>query len=300
MNTQLVTDYLANLRYERGLSANTISSYQRDLEAFSATLTDADLRKTTEHQIRRYLADRHRSKISPKTQQRILSTLRSFFTYLVDQGKITNNPAAAVKAPKVPKRLPGVLDADQMSSLLANKGGDWHTTRDQALLELFYSSGLRLAELVSCDLTSVDYIEKTVRVIGKGNKERVVPVGKLALTALDAWLAVRAMPPTAAKTIDPTALFISQRGQRINRRTVQDRVKQAALRTGIQGKLHPHMLRHSFASHMLESSQDLRAVQELLGHADIATTQIYTHLDFQHLADVYDKAHPSAGKKHDR
>jgi integrase/recombinase XerC len=200
-----------------------------------------------------------------------------------------------VQAPKPPRRLPATLDADQVASLLAISGDDFLTLRDRAILELFYSSGLRLAELVGLNMGDVDAADRTVRVTGKGSKTRVVPVGKAALAALHDWLEVR---PEVAKAGEP-ALFLTRRGERISHRSVQARLSFWARRQGAPTGVHPHMLRHSFATHVLESSGDLRAVQEMLGHASLSTTQVYTHLDFQHLAHVYDQAHPRARKRRD-
>jgi len=223
--------------------------------------------------------------------QRSLASIRSFYSYLLREGVATLNPGTGVTAPRAARKLPRVLDVDHLSSLLRRQGSGALTLRDAAMLELFYSSGLRLAELVGTDLCDLDLREGLVEVIGKGGKARVLPVGREARDALVRWLAVR---PTLARATE-TALFVSRRGVRVHARTVQARVARWAARSGT--RLHPHMLRHSFASHMLESSGDLRAVQELLGHANISTTQIYTHLDFQHLAAVYDRAHPRARKR---
>ncbi|HIG42087.1 MAG: tyrosine recombinase XerC [bacterium] len=306
-----VSTFLAHLTHERGLSPNTIKSYRHDLAHLVEYLQAQEIQSWaafTSHQLRHYVAQNHRQGISGKSQQRRLSALRTFYHYLIAEGLVRKNPALEITAPKSSKKLPKTLDTDQVSQLLNTtstihgKTGliktKWHSLRDHAMLELFYSSGLRLSELVGTDLHSVDWHDGTIRVLGKGSKERLVPVGSAALQALKNWLSIREDLPTNNKTIDDSlALFISERGKRINPRTVQRRVSKWATMQGIQGKLHPHMLRHSFASHLLESSQDLRAVQELLGHTDISTTQIYTHLDFQHLTEVYDKAHPRAQKR---
>ena len=215
---------------------------------------------------------------------------------MVRGGIIKSNPASGVQAPKPSRRLPATLDADQVASLLALAGEDDLTVRDRAMLELFYSSGLRLAELVGVDLSDLDFPDRTVRVTGKGNKVRIVPVGRYALEALETWIVVRV---TIAKPQE-VALFVSRRGTRLAPRTVQSRLKRWAQQQGAPVGVHPHMLRHSFASHMLESSGNLRAVQELLGHASLSTTQVYTHLDFQHLAQIYDKAHPRAQRRDDK
>ncbi len=217
--------------------------------------------------------------------------------YLNREGVLRTNPATAFSAPKANTRLPGTMDTDQIAHLLEFDSKSWHGIRDKAILELFYSSGLRLAELVGSNLDDISFDDHSIRVRGKGNKERLLPVGSHAIKAIETWLQIREEPQVKNAQIDEKAIFISERGMRISPRSVQSRVQHWCLTLGISTNVHPHTLRHSFASHMLESSQDLRAVQEMLGHADIATTQIYTHLDFQHLADVYDKAHPRAHAK---
>lgn len=227
--------------------------------------------------------------------QRSLSALRTFFRFLLREGLVKANPAQGISAPKADKALPATLDVDQVAQLLNAPASSPLERRDHAILELFYSSGLRLAELANLRLTDVDMRDATVRVTGKGNKTRVIPVGKAALASLQQWLATRSTLATA----EEQALFVNQRGKHLSVRQIQERVKAWAKRRGLPVHVHPHMLRHSFASHVLESSGDLRAVQELLGHADIATTQVYTHVNFQQLAQVYDKAHPRARKKRD-
>lgn len=288
--------FLAHLRDERRMSPQTLISYRRDLEQLRDWLTGAGIHQwqiLTGQQVRAYVAQRHRQGLSPKSLQRQLSALRSLFRYLLREDSVTGNPAQGVRAPKPRRTLPSTLDADQMGHLLDQPGDDPLEVRDRAMLELFYSSGLRLAELVSLNLGDLDPQDAILEVIGKGTKTRRLPVGGKALLALSAWLSIR---PSLAREGEP-ALFVSRRGGRIHPRTVQVRVARWALVKGAPQGLHPHLLRHSFASHLLESSGDLRAVQELLGHADIGTTQIYTHLDFQHLAQVYDQAHPRAKKR---
>jgi integrase/recombinase XerC len=235
----------------------------------------------------------YRRGLSARSIQRRLSAARSFFRYLLREKHVKTNPVVSVSAPKSPKRLPGNLDADRMARLLDIRGDTPVINRDRAMLELLYSSGLRLSELVDLDLGDVDARDATVRVTGKGNKDRIVPVGRQALAALSRWHKCRGDLAPA----DETALFVSNRGQRISRRSVQARVTHWAKKQGIDVNVFPHLFRHSFASHILESSQDLRGVQELLGHANISTTQVYTHLDFQHLAQIYDQTHPRARKK---
>jgi integrase/recombinase XerC len=296
----LVEDFLRYLRNERQLSTNTVLAYQRDLKQFSSFLSDLDHTGSTvpTHLVRQFVAARHRAGASGKSLQRALSAIRMFYQFLIRNGIAKNNPALGVTTPKTAKKLPKTLDTDQITRLLDGPSNDWHGLRDHAILELFYSSGLRLSELNQANLDQLDLAEGTIRVIGKGSKTRVVPVGTAARNAIQAWLKVRPDLPQKKCTIeDDNAIFVSERGTRLGQRSIQDRVKLWAMQKGLPGHLHPHMLRHSFASHLLESSQDLRAVQELLGHNDISTTQIYTHLDFQHLANVYDKAHPRAQRK---
>lgn len=296
---QAIDDYLARLQTERQLSPHTLSNYRRDLKQLSAFCLEQDLNEWTRldsQHIRHYVAQRHRRGLAAKSLQRELSALRGFFDFLIREGRLSANPARDVQAPRVKRKLPRTLDVDKTAALLDETETDasnplW--VRDRAILELFYSSGLRLSELVQLDLGQLDLSEARVRVHGKGNKERDLPIGRQALAALRAWLAVRQDMPLE----DKQALFVSRHGRRISARNIQKRLRDRARKLGLDVPVHPHMLRHSFASHLLESSGDLRAVQELLGHADIATTQIYTHLDFQHLAKVYDQAHPRARKK---
>jgi integrase/recombinase XerC len=292
-----VEDFLQHLQHERRLSPQTRHSYQRDLQQVMAFCDQRGIKQWEHldvHAVRQYVSWRHRHGLSGRSLQRELSALRSFFNYLLREYRVKLNPADGVAAPKSPRKLPKTLDVDQMQQLLDQDAGDDPLAlRDQAMMELFYSSGLRLAELVGLNLQDVDLRDGTAEVTGKGNKTRIVPVGRYARRAIEAWLKAR----QAWAKEGETALFISQRGERIGRRSVQQRLQAWAVKRGLPEHLHPHKLRHSFASHMLESSGDLRAVQELLGHADISTTQIYTHLDFQHLAKVYDQAHPRARRR---
>jgi integrase/recombinase XerC len=288
--------FLKRLSTERRLSPHTVAAYEHDLRALLAFCEREQIpsfKALDSFSVRRFAAESHRKGLSARSVARRLSAVRTFLNYLIETRALKNNAAVHVQAPKAPRRLPATLDADQVASLLAISGDEPATLRDRAILELFYSSGLRLAELVGLDLGSVDVADRTVRVIGKGSKARVVPVGKHALAALHDWLAVRG---ELARTGE-MALFVGPRGSRISPRTVQKRVNEWAKRQGAPTGVHPHMLRHSFATHVLESSRDLRAVQELLGHASLSTTQIYTHVDFQHLANVYDQAHPRARKR---
>lgn len=286
------------MRGERQLSPHTLSNYRRDLERlqeYCDAMSIAEWQALDSHGVRGFVAWRHRKGAGGRTLQRELSALRSFFNFLLREKVVGGNPGIGIPAPKVEKRLPKALDVDQTGRLLDIHDDSPLALRDKAILELFYSSGLRLAELLSLDLDSIDRGDATVRVTGKGSKTRVVPVGRLALQALSVWLKERGR--FAAP--EQRALFVSKEGKRLSARSVQTRLRQWAIKQGISTSVHPHMLRHSFASHILESSGDLRAVQELLGHADIATTQVYTHLDFQHLAKVYDQAHPRAHRRKD-
>ncbi len=293
----LIEEFIRKLRTERHYSPRTLEAYQRDLQKLASFCDQAEIENWTlleQAHIRRYIASRHRQGISSKTLQRELSACRSFFNWLLKNGKLKHNPAIDVRAPKAARKLPETLDVDQAMQLMEIKGNDRLAVRDRAILELFYSSGLRVSELVALNLADLDMKEAMVDVIsGKGGKDRRLPVGAKAQAALKAWLFHR----NELATLAQPALFLTQRGTRMGVRNIQRRIKDWARKQGLDKDLHPHMLRHSFASHLLESSHDLRAVQELLGHEDIATTQIYTHLDFQHLAEVYDKAHPRAHKK---
>ena len=288
--------FLKRLATERRLSPHTVAAYEHDLRAlleFCEREQIAAFPALDSFSVRRFAAESHRRGLGARSVARRLSAVRTFLNYLIEMGVVKSNAGVHVQAPKAPRRLPATLDADQVASLLAITGDDPVTLRDRAILELFYSSGLRLAELVGLNLGDVDAADRTVRVLGKGSKARVVPVGKQALTALKDWLAVRAELAKPGEL----ALFVGRRGERVSPRTVQKRVNEWAKRRGAPTGVHPHMLRHSFATHVLESSRDLRAVQEMLGHASLSTTQIYTHLDFAHLASVYDQAHPRARKR---
>ena len=286
-------DYLKN---ERGLSERTIKAYRRDLVQLNRELERQDiteLARVSEHTIRALIARLHRQGQGSRSLQRLLSAIRSFYRWLMKEGLVEHNPAASVKAPKAARKLPVTLDADAITRLLEIKDKSPLALRDRAIMELFYSSGLRLSELAGLNWAQVDFSSGLVTVTGKGNKTRMVPLGSYASAALLEWRKVRGefAPPEEPR------VFVSNRGNPISTRTIQVRIKYWARRQGLPQQVYPHLLRHSFASHMLESSGDLRAVQELLGHADISTTQVYTHLNFQHLASVYDKAHPRAKKK---
>lgn len=289
--------FLRYLEQEKRMSRHTVTNYQRDLTQFIQFCQQQTLPAWSEvksRDIRQFIAVLNRQGLAGRSIQRILSAIRSFYRFLMREGWAETNPAQAVQAPKVQKRLPATLDVDQMNGLLdlSNHQGTI-AIRDHAMMELFYSSGLRLAELASLNLRDIDVADQLVYVTGKGNKQRIVPIGSKAIEVLQAWLSKR----DQLGFYDQQALFISQTGRRLGDRAIQKRLKFWGVKQGISDKVHPHRLRHAFASHMLEASGDLRAVQELLGHADIATTQIYTHVDFQHLAKVYDSAHPRARKK---
>jgi integrase/recombinase XerC len=292
-------EFLLRLTQERNLSPHTRLGYQRDLAALANWCDQQDLADWTrlDHgHVRAFAARSHAGGLSPASIQRRLSAVRSFFHFLQREGLAAHNPAADVRAPKRAKRLPRTLDADQMARVLEPPTGTPERpqapllVRDLAIMELLYSSGLRLAELVALNLDSLDLADRTVRVTGKGRKTRIVPVGSQAVTALKHWLRERA----ALARPDEAAVFVGRNGRRLGPRAIQQRLAEIARTQGVPVKLHPHLFRHSFATHLLESSQDLRGVQELLGHADISTTQVYTHLDFQHLARIYDQAHPRA------
>ncbi len=291
---QAVAAWLAELAEQRRLSPHTISNYRRDLDKLIAAAGDAPLAELHVHQIRRFIAQLHGQGLTGRSLARTLSAWRGFFKWLGQHDAVPANPCEGVRPPKSPRLLPKALSVDEAARLLEPVADDDPVlgARDTAMFELFYSSGLRLAELAALDRDTLDNAlnEDEVRVLGKRNKARLVPVGSKAREALAAWAAVR----DSLAASDEPALFVGQRGRRINHRVIQDRLGRRAVLLGLPRHVHPHMLRHSFASHVLQSSGDLRAVQEMLGHASIASTQVYTHLDFQHLARVYDSAHPRA------
>jgi len=288
--------YLAHLRTERRLSPHTESAYQRDLDALVAYCDGEKIaawKQLDNFHVRTFAAREHRDGLNPRSVQRRLSALRGFFNYLIREKVLESNPAADIRAPKAAKRLPKTLDVDQVATLLERKPTDALSRRDLAMLELLYSSGLRLAELAGLDVTDLDLADRTVRVLGKGSKTRVLPVGGKAVTALRAWLGER----KSLVKDGAGALFVGQNGRRLGARAIQRRIGRWAASSNLNVPVHPHLLRHSFATHLLESSRDLRGVQELLGHADISTTQVYTHLDFAHLARIYDESHPRARRR---
>ncbi len=306
--------FLDFLAVEKQYSPHTVSAYARDTQAFLAFLQSEQisvpdgaegeslpmLQAADEAHVRAWVTACRRRGLSPTSIQRLLSSVRRWYHFLIREGALDHNPALDVRPPKKQKRLPKTLEPEALQGLLQTQDDGPHACRDRAMAEVFYSSGMRLSELVALNLADIvldDCAESCeVRVVGKGKKTRVVMLGAYALAAIQAWLPLRATWADA----DEYALFVSERGQRISPRSVQVRLARLAQMNGLPQHLHPHMLRHSFASHMLQNSGDLRAVQEMLGHADISTTQIYTHLDFQHLAAVYDQAHPRAGKTRKR
>jgi len=288
-------DFYSYLESERRYSPHTLAAYRRDLNAFIIFSQQRDIVDWTQMDdlhVRAFVACQHRKGLSGTSLQRQLASIRTLFNYLCRHHRTDVNPAQGVPAPRSAKRLPETLSVDQLDCLLAFPGNDALACRDRAVMELFYGCGLRLSELTGLELGDIDWQQGTVSVTGKGRKQRHVPFGGKAEAALKQWLQHR---PAQADQHEK-ALFTSRNGKRISNSSIQQRLKKRALQQGVGISLYPHMLRHSFASHMLESCNDLRAVQELLGHANLSTTQIYTHLDFQHLAGVYDKAHPRSRK----
>jgi integrase/recombinase XerC len=291
----LLTEYLAFLNFERGLSVLTRENYARDIARLMQLADKLELNALQNIHIRRFIATLHAKGLGGKSIARMLSSWRGFFDFLVHRHQFKANPVIGLRAPKSPKTLPQALSIEQAVKLVDISDDDVLSVRDHAILELFYSSGLRLSELVNLDIDAMDFPAGTVEVTGKGNKTRIVPMGAHAMAAIKKWLTFRsdiAINPTSSK-----AVFIGLQGRRVGARNLQLRLKEWSIKQGINSSVHPHMLRHSFASHVLQSSGDLRAVQEMLGHANISTTQVYTHLDFQHLSKTYDAAHPRAKKK---
>lgn len=294
LNQVALHGFLNHLRNERRYSPLTEDNYSRDICRLFKLAGTTPLNELKSHQIRRFVAQLHGSSLGGKSLARMLSAWRSFYFYLIRDHQFNCNPCIGLRAPKSARNLPHALSPDEAVRMMElPTAGDILAVRDKAMFELFYSSGLRLAELVSLDPSELDFIDAVVRVIGKGAKTRIVPLGSHAISALQAWLTLRGQ---LAKQ-DETALFVSRNGNRIGSRAVQLRMSSWGITQGITSGVHPHLLRHSFASHVLQSSGDLRAVQEMLGHASISTTQVYTHLDYQYLSKIYDSAHPRAKKK---
>lgn len=296
--TEYLDQFIQMLRSEKYYSPHTCSNYRRDLEQFQAYLEREGIESPAQvnyNHVSGFAAQRHRQGRKSRTIQRELSSIRSFFQFLIRQDAVAQNPALEVRAPKADKPLPKTCDAEAIDRLLQlPQDCDDLQVRDVAIFELIYSSGLRLAELVGIDLDDIDLDQGRLIVTGKGNKTRHLPIGGKAIKAVKRWLRLRS---DYCRDANESALFLSKLGKRISPRNVQSRLRALIDRRALEQHLSPHMLRHSFATHMLESSSDLRAVQELLGHVNIATTQVYTHLDFQHLAQVYDAAHPRAKRK---
>jgi integrase/recombinase XerC len=294
---QMLAAFFDQLTIEKRASEHTVKNYQRDIKYLASYCLDRSIQHWTDlkqSDIRSHISSRHRQGIGSKSLQRELSAIRSFYNFLLKNRLADSNPAQHIKAPRQARKLPKTLDVDQINGLLEAGANSALEIRDLAMFELFYSSGLRLSELAALNLTDVDLPDNSLVVrTGKGGKSRILPIGSKAVAAINDWLQQRLKNIAA---LEP-ALFVSIRGTRLGQRSIELRLEQWCKKKGIAEHIHPHMLRHSFASHLLESSQDLRAVQELLGHSNISTTQIYTHLDFQHLADVYDKAHPRAKKR---
>ena len=293
-----IKEFLSYLESVKQYSPHTVKGYERDLKKLSDYLSAQDIENwkiVKEHDLRAFINSERRRGLSPRSIQRLLSSCRTFFENLLIEGHIQLSPAQNVSSPKSAQLLPKAMDADLVQRLLDFKPKGMIEIRDKAIAELLYSSGLRLSEVCQLEVQDLDLKERTCRVLGKGNKTRIVPVGKKAIQAIRDWMIYRS-ELKASKDTSTDAIFLNNKGNRISARSIQLRLEKLCLQRGIPG-INPHMLRHSFASHVLESSGDLRAVQEMLGHSDIGTTQIYTKLDFQHLSKVYDKAHPRAKKR---
>jgi integrase/recombinase XerC len=309
LNVDLLAEYIQFLQFERGLSPLTRENYARDITQLIKLAQEIgqpmELTSLQTQHIRRFIATLHAKGLGGKSLARMLSSWRGFFTFLVNRKGYSSNPVIGLRAPKSAKTLPQALSIEQANKLVDIRDDDVLSVRDHAILELFYSSGLRLSELVNLNIDALDFSEGTVQVTGKGNKTRIVPLGSHAISAIQKWLAHRAQISIKNEALKHTSLnsnvanrlFIGLQGRPISPRNIQYRIKGWSIKQGINSSVHPHMLRHSFATHVLQSSGDLRAVQEMLGHANISTTQVYTHLDYQHLTKVYDAAHPRAKKK---
>jgi integrase/recombinase XerC len=295
MSNELLDLFFNYIKFEKRLSELTIKNYQHDINRL-IKLNDKKLTEINSEDIRLSLSKLHASGLSGKSLSRILSSWRGCFLFLNKSQLMKYDPTSGIKAPKPKKKLPQTLSIDQVFNLINIPQTGFIDTRDKAILEFFYSSGLRLSELVNIHISDIDMSEQTLKVLGKGNKFRIVPIGRKAIEALSLWILQR---NKLNKILDSELLFLNQHGKKLTARAIQYRLKFWAQKNNIPENIHPHLLRHSFASHVLQSSQDLRAVQELLGHSNISTTQIYTHLDFQHLSKIYDQAHPRSKKKID-
>ena len=294
-NLELIEEYKKFISFEKRLSPSSIKSYLRDINELFKIDKNKELNNYTIEDIRKNISILHSKGLGGKSLSRVISSWRGLFNFLIHKYKLKKNPTLGIKAPKSKKLLPQTLSVDQTLKLVDIKDDSFFGIRDHAILELFYSSGLRLSELVNINKNDINFDDGTISVTGKGNKERVLPIGSFASKAINKWLETRKNISNLSS--DNKILFLSQNAKKLTPRAIQYRLKFWAIKQGVPENIHPHLLRHSFASHLLQSSQDLRAVQELLGHANISTTQIYTHLDFQHLSKIYDKAHPRAKKK---
>ena len=293
---ELIEQFTQHLEKERRVSAHTVFNYRRDLEKLDGYLEDHTITRWKEVKsvmAKGFAGESYRNGLSSASIARMLSAARTFYRYLLREKKVQNNPFDGVSAPKSARKLPKTLTAEQVIKLVEIPGDDTLALRDRAILELFYSSGIRLQELVGLNVSDINLSEGIMRVLGKGSKNRILPIGSKAVAALKKWLTRR---QDWASTQE-SALFVTHKGRRPAARTIQQRIQVRAVQQGMPMGVHPHMLRHSFATHVLESSGDIRAIQELLGHAKLSTTQIYTHLDFGHLSKAYDRAHPRAKRK---
>ncbi len=293
----LIDRFLDHLKFERRVSDHTVSAYRIDLlrlQEFAVQRKIQNIARLAPPQARLFAAGLRHLNLSSRSIARTLSAARSFYKFLIREGEGKTNPFEGISTPRGERKLPRTLNIEQAAQLVMITPDSDLTFRDRAILELLYSSGLRLSEIERSNVCDVDLADRTMTILGKGGKTRIVPVGRHAITAIKSWLQRR---QALVSNIEEKALFVSRSGNRLGARAIQKRVEYWAKRQGLDRSVHPHMLRHSFASHLLESSSDLRAVQELLGHSDISTTQVYTHLDFQHLAKVYDKAHPRARRR---
>ena len=293
----LIDRFLDHLKFERRVSDHTVSAYRIDLlrlQEFAVQRKIQNIARVAPPQARLFAAGLRHLNLSSRSIARTLSAARSFYKFLIREGEGKTNPFEGISTPRGERKLPRTLNIEQAAQLVMITPDSDLTFRDRAILELLYSSGLRLSEIERSNVCDVDLADRTMTILGKGGKTRIVPVGRHAITAIKSWLQRRQV---LVSNIEEKALFVSRSGNRLGARAIQKRVEYWAKRQGLDRSVHPHMLRHSFASHLLESSSDLRAVQELLGHSDISTTQVYTHLDFQHLAKVYDKAHPRARRR---
>ena len=293
----LIDRFLDHLKFERRVSDHTVSAYRIDLlrlQEFAVQRKIQNIARLGPPQARLFAAGLRHLNLSSRSIARTLSAARSFYKFLIREGEGKTNPFEGISTPRGERKLPRTLNIEQAAQLVMITPDSDLTFRDRAILELLYSSGLRLSEIERSNVCDIDLADKTMTILGKGGKTRIVPVGRHAITAIKSWLQRR---QALVSNIEEKALFVSRFGNRLGARAIQKRVEYWARRQGLDRSVHPHMLRHSFASHLLESSSDLRAVQELLGHSDISTTQVYTHLDFQHLAKVYDKAHPRARRR---